>query len=189
MTTNELYNEIKKLRGAEVSYYGSIHKLESDFSDSYIIDTLDIIEALEDYESDVTIEDVIESYGDVNPVCNNSYNWSSPLSNDIDYRIYDVGYGFYDSKTYVEIAVHRYGDARCNYTDYILYEFDCVEEFYELLLESNIYDTIEVDGVQYDLVIDVLSDTIEVEGYNGDYFTIVASDRSEAIEAIKDETK
>ena len=47
----------------------------------------------------------------------NSYNWSSPLSHDINFEVW----GYSESEPlYVVVRVHRMGDIRGNYTDEII---------------------------------------------------------------------
>lgn len=84
-----------------------------------VIDILPILEELKEYEdleidSEITDRLFIDNYKGAE----NTYNWNSPLSNDLE-----IKYGRIvtedDYEDYVLFAVHLYGDARCNYTDYV----------------------------------------------------------------------
>ena len=49
----------------------------------------------------------------------NTYNWSAPLTNDIDFKVYE------DDKTYILLSVQNgYSDARCGYMVEFLFTFD-----------------------------------------------------------------
>ena len=45
----------------------------------------------------------------------NTYNYSSNINNNIDYRIYNI-----NNEVYIKLKVHKYGDIRANYTDEII---------------------------------------------------------------------
>ena len=102
----------------------------------------------------------------------NSYNWGSPLSNDIDFTIYhNITFDEY----YVVMRIHRYGDVRCNYTDGFILKYDHEETFYESLYDCNKYwSYTDKDGVIWYCDINIFSDTfyISVENsfnYEDDY--------------------
>lgn len=114
----------------------------------------------------------------------NSYNWSSPISNDFNYYIYN---DMLDGGIFVEFKVHRYGDVRCNYTDSVLLHFDNEYEFYETLSENNKYTTITVDGVDYNIDISITSDSYEVWDIDGNYICTAYGDYEDIINCIKEE--
>lgn len=206
MTTKEIINEIKGLRGAEVNYWGSIHKMPSEV-DKYTIDIIDILEALEEYELpeeltkvdpselnwdtsefDVVlnrlveqgyIEDADDYKGD------NSYNWMSPISNHFDEKIWRT-----DNGTIVAIMVHRYGDVRANYTGHGWYRFADDYEFLELLQENGQrFNSVNLQGKDYWCDTDVFSDGIRVTTEDGNEFYVyeLIEDDREMLQAVKEE--
>ena len=147
-TVNEIIREVKDLRGTEVTVFGQRVKIDEEVS-PYLIDTIDVLKSLKSFEADMIIgdddefEDIytdnIEEYLEyLDNLCgleeinhDNSYNWNSNLSNDIDFITYKVG-----EEYYVKMMVHRgYGDIRCNYTDYCLLRFTGENEFLETVFE------------------------------------------------------
>ena len=96
----------------------------------------------------------------------NTYNWSAPVSNDFYFHIYK---NLRDDNLIIKIAIHRYGDVRCNYTDEFCIIVDSEEEFYGILCESDIFNTIEIDGKNYYIDVRMFSDAFEVNTEEGDY--------------------
>lgn len=201
-TINEIKKDIESLRGSEVRIFGQPIIL-ADSVDDATIDVLDVLDILADYEVSISDliydlslngiecddeDDIIDTlidwgYIDVNCTCDNTYNWSSPISNNLDFSIYD---SLLDKSVWVELKVHRYGDVRGNYTDNVLLHFDCVEFFYEALTESNKYIDIDVDGVEYEAYIDILSDSCEVY-LDGEYVCYAyGCDKEDIAEVIKE---
>ena len=140
-------------------------------------------------ENDVdTIFEKLEEYGYIKDVCDykgdNSYNWTSPVSNDFDIKVYKdflTGEG-----EFIEFKVHRYGDVRCNYTDSIILHFDNEYEFYEVLSENDIFDTITIDDVDYNIDIRIFSDSYEVFTDDGSYLCTAYGDKDDVIQCIKE---
>lgn len=58
----------------------------------------------------------------------NSYNWSGNV-------VFELAEFKYRDRTYIAIAYHLYGDVRGNYTDFIFYDIDGIEELNEILYE------------------------------------------------------
>ena len=205
---HEIIEEVKSLRGANVEVFGQPTTLTSDYG-KYIIDTIDILNNLEDYEApeivdywtfeeedgedievlrEVTIDEYLELLEDefelMEGKSDNTYNWSAPISNDFYFHIYK---NLRDDNLIIKIAVHRYGDARCNYTDEFCIIVDSEEEFYRILCESDIYNTVEIDGKKYDIDTRIFNDTFDVNTKEGYYVgEIYAEDDEEAIEKIKE---
>ena len=205
---HEIIEEVKSLRGANVEVFGQPTTLTSDYG-KYIIDTIDILKNLEDYEApefidywtfeeedgedievlnEVTIEeylDILETEGLLmEGKSDNTYNWSAPVSNDFYFYIYK---NLRDDNLIIKIAVHRYGDARYNYTDEFCIIVDSEDEFYDILTECNIFNTVEVDGKEYYVDIRMFSDVFEVSDTDGECIgTIYAEDDEEAIREIKE---
>lgn len=198
--TRKAINELKQLRGSQVTLPNTADNLE--------IDTINILEAMEEFEIDSydftcwtedengneseidifegcetaeQILDVLEEYGyieDTYFAADNSYNWSAPVSNDFDFKLYrdSVSGG-----VFVEFMVHRFGDVRCNYTDSVIYHFDSVDEFYETL--SNCNKCVPVGD--YEVDVNIFSDGFEIYGKVGNYICTAYGDYDDVIEAIK----
>ena len=205
--TRKAINELKQLRGATVKYWGEAVTL-SDNVGEFEIDILDILEAMEEFEIDPydftywaededgneveidilenceTAEDVLdtlEEYGyieDTYFAADNSYNWSAPVSNDFDFKDYR---DFVSDGVFVDFMVHRFGDVRGNYTDSVIYHFDSVGEFYELLSNCNKY----VQIGNYGVCVDIFNDGFEVYDEAGNYICTAYGDYDDVVEAIK----
>ena len=171
---NELIREVKDLRGTEVTVFGQRVKIDEEVS-PYLIDTIDVLKSLKSFEADMIIgdddefEDIytdnIEEYLEyLDNLCgleeinhDNSYNWNSNLSNDIDFITYKVG-----EEYYVKMMVHRgYGDIRCNYTDYCLLRFTGENEFLETVFECYDCKRLTIDGIDY--LIDIYPTSEELQ--------------------------
>ena len=202
----KVIDDIKQLRGKDVYIFGQPQKLKKEL-DELEIDVIDVLENLLNYEiteleyeeydevnDDYIIKefsnafDYLDYLDDVSEIdyynsnSDNTTNWNSPISNDINFTIYEKIDGYY----IVECRVHRYGDIRTNYTDTFLLEFTHEVEFLEVLSESNLYEYIEIEGVTYDYVIDIFSDGIEVNSLDGSYIgSVCAYDMEELKQEIK----
>ena len=205
--TMKAINELMQLRGAEVKYFGETVTLPNKIGDLEI-DTINILKDMEEYELDwydfryytedeegneievdifegcetgEQILDALEEYGyieDTYFAADNSYNWSAPVSNDFDFKLYrDVLSG----GVFVDFMVHRFGDVRGNYTDSVIYHFDSVDEFYELLLNCNKY----VQIGNYGVCVDIFNDGFEVFDEAGNYICTAYGDYDDVVEAIK----
>ena len=202
----EMIKDIKSLRGATVEVFGQKTVLDKEVSEMYV-DILDIMESLVDYEQDLEVEeydeeteeyevkevDTIDEYlnfiGEVDGLrelfSDNSYNWSVSVSNHFDFKVYkDETLG----DTYIVFKVHRYGDVRGNYTKECLLKFNSYDQFLDTITESNNFTTVEVDGKEYDLYVNVTNDGYEV--YNtetGEYVGYACeTDRESIIEEIRE---
>ena len=204
---HEIIEEVKSLRGANVEVFGQPTTLPSDYG-KYIIDTIDILKNLEDYEApeivdywtfeeedgedievleEITCEEYLDILDDngflVEKNSGNTYNWSAPVSNDFYYHIYE---NLRDDNLIIKIAIHRYGDARCNYTDEFCIIVDSEEEFFDILCESDTFNTVEIDEKKYYIDIRLFNDVFEVCTEDGDCIgEIYAENDEEAIEEIK----
>ena len=188
--------DLKELRGKEVEVFGQPTKLFDTIEENDgIIDILDVLNHIKEYEFTSIEEDIYlgDEYIDTNIIeftdvyvfynwldqyehevikIDNSYNWGSPLSNDIDFTIYrNITLGEY----YVIMKIHRYGDVRCNYTEEFILKYDHEHDFYESLNDCNKYwSYTDEDGVIWYCDIDIFRDTfyISVENsfnYGDDY--------------------
>ena len=154
MSIKKIREDIRGLRGAEVSIFGQPTKLDEQPEEQYI-DILEVLDVLEPYEvknmtydkyneeadefEEVEFDDVeqyldyLDEVGDIEEKgSDNSYNWSGRVSNDFVFHTYENMGGEY----LVEFAVHRFGDVRVNYTVSALLKFNSFEEFYEVLGET-----------------------------------------------------
>ena len=200
-TIENLKKEFREMIGKEVGY-GYFRHTESDVEENEltisIFDVLDSLEAFEitkkemyDNKEEEYFEYDIEEYFEkgldegflIECGADNSYNWNSPISHHINFEIYHDIEGSY----IVRFRVHRYGDVRCNYTDWVYLEFSWEDEFLEVLMEecSKSID-VEMDGKQYYVTIEVLSDEIRLESYDEEngYEDIYGDDRDEILEEM-----
>lgn len=203
----EIIDEVKNLRGANVEVFGQPTTLPFDYG-KYTIDIIDILNNLEDYEipeivdywtfeeedgedievlEEITCEEYLDILDDngflVEKNSGNTYNWSAPISNDFYYHIYE---NLRDDNLIIKIAIHKYGDARCNYTDEFCIIVDSEEEFFDILCESDTFNTVEIDEKKYYIDIRLFNDMFEVCTEDGDCIgDIYVEDDKEAIEEIK----
>lgn len=182
--------------------------------DDFVIDTLDICKALAPYEIDYEFEDEIVEpnpdkymgfwddsdfadryidylidlgYIDEDDESNNSYNWRSPVSNDIDFSIYK---SLIDDSIYVLFKVHRFGDVRCNYTDSCILHFEHDYEWYEAFDDVNCNVYVEIDDIEYTVEINFWRDGFEVYNETWDYlFDVYGYDRDDVIADLKEKLK
>ena len=203
----EIIDEVKALRGANVEVFGQPTTLPFDYG-KYTIDIIDVLNHLEDYEipeiidywtfeeedgedievlEEITCEEYLNILDDngllVEKNSGNTYNWSAPISNDFYYHIYK---NLRDDNLIIKIGVHKYGDVRGNYTDEFCIIIDSEEEFFDILCESDKFNTIEIEGKNYYIDVRMFSDVFEVSDTDGECIgTIYAEDDEEAIEEIK----
>ena len=206
--TRKAINELMQLRGATVKYWGATVTLPNTVSDLEI-DTINILKDMEEYELDwydfryytedddgneievdifegcetgEQILDALAEYGyieDTYFAADNSYNWSAPVSNDFDFKVYR---DFVSDGVFVDFSVHRFGDVRGNYTDSVIYHFDSVDEFYELLLNCNKYVQIGNYGVCFDL----FNDGFDVYDEAGNYICTAHGDYDDVVKTIQE---
>ena len=204
--TRETINELKQLRGSQVEIFGQPVTLPNIVD--LEIDTINILEAMEEHELDwydfryytededgneievdifegcetaEQILDALEEYGyieDTYFAADNSYNWAAPVSNDFDFKLYR---DFVSGGVFVDFMVHRFGDVRGNYTDSVIYHFDSVDDFYETL--SNCNKCVPVGN--YEVVVNIFNDGFEVFDNEGKYICTAYGDYDDVIEAIK----
>lgn len=170
-------NEILDLRGAKVSIFGQQVELDKEVS-PYLIDVVDILNILKEYEVDYLVseydeetDEYIESYiqntegyidyllesGAKESRRDNSYNWNSNISNDIDFTIYEL-----NGEYFVDLKVHKFGDVRTNYTDNAILKFSRENEFIQVLFDCYKNENVTVGDASYNLEINPLSEGIEV---------------------------
>lgn len=202
-TIENLKKEFGEMIGKEVGY-GYFRHTESDVEENELIisifDVLDSLEAFEitkkemyDSEEEEYFEYDIEEYFEkgldedflIECGADNSYNWNSPISHHINFEIYHDIEGSY----IVRFRVHRYGDVRCNYTDWVYLEFSWEDEFLEVLMEEcSKWIEVEMDGKTYYVTIEVLSDEIRLESYDEEngYEDIYGDDRDTILNKMEE---
>ena len=210
-TMKNMMEEMEALKGAKASIFGQPVTLPED-TDKTTVDIIDILKNLEEYEltelcdycyNNETEEDeeidiledcengddvisVLVDYGYISDECDykgdNSYNWMGNVSHDFDIKIYNNAI---DGGVFIDFKVHRFGDVRGNYTESIILQFDSEYTFLECIGECDRYESIEVDGKNYDYTVSALSDTYEVTDEEGNYICEAYGEEDDIIEAIK----
>ena len=171
---NNIITDLKNLEGQLVgkgSYFEHVYTNEAPID---AISTIDVLENLKPYEVDdfigydfeqememeIDFDEYLDLYEYEEIKSDNTYNWLAPLTNHINYRIYESKIM---DDIIVELSVHRYGDVRCNYTEECYLKFQNDFEFYEVLIESRKNLVTIKDDKRYDIYIDVLSECPEIE--------------------------
>ena len=197
-TIENLKKEFGEMIGKEVGY-GYFRHTESDVEENEltisIFDVLDSLEAFEitkkemyDSEEEEYFEYDMEEYFEkgleegflTECGADNTYNWNSPISHHINFEIYHNDEGSY----IVRFRVHRYGDVRCNYSDWCCLEVNSDYDFLEALMCGK-WIEVEMDGKTYCISIEVTSDEIRLESYdNEEYDEIFGDDRDTILEKM-----
>jgi hypothetical protein len=187
-----ILKDIESLEGKEVTIFGQPSKLRSDEERSFMPRVKTLLNDLMKYETNgVTSDDVLKFYDEDNDYLEvlqsfNSYNWGASIDHDIQYHHVKA---FGDD--FIILSVHRYGDARCNYTEEAVLKMT-LDQFYEVAFETlSVYDSIDIDGVSYNISLNFFNDDIEVESSKGYSFNVYPDGLEEAdiIIAIKDHLK
>ena len=132
------------------------------------------------------VEEYLETFKgvDINSgKSDNSYNWGSRLTHDVELTTYETEDAFY-----VKMSVHREGDVRGNYTNDFLLVFDTEEQFYEEILESqsNNCNYVEIDDKSYRIEADFFSEYCNIwcDEDNKSWDDVVCTDIDELKELI-----
>ena len=178
---NNIINDLRNLEGKEVGKNTYFHNIYTNKANLNEISTIDILKNLRQYEitnfeimnymgasDDITLDVDFEEFCEIEEyeevTSDNSYNWSAPLTNHINFSIYKSG--LYDG-IIVVFRIHRFGDVRWNYTEECYLKFEDEYEFYEILMENNRTFLIKDNdnNIEYTVTIDILNDcpTIEKE--------------------------
>ena len=199
-TIENLKKEFREMIGKEVGY-GYFRHTESDVEENEltisIFDVLDSLEAFEitkkemyDSKEEEYFEYDIEEYFEkgldegflIECGADNSYNWNSPISHHINFEIY---HNIEEGNYLIRFRVHRYGDVRCNYSDWVYLECNSDYDFLEALMECGKWIEVEMDGKQYCISIEVTSDEIRLESYeNEEYEEIYGDEKDEILEEM-----
>ena len=171
---NNIITDLKNLEGKLVGKDSYFEKIYTNEAPVNMISTIDVLENLVPYEMDnfigydfekeedmeIDFDEYLELYEYEETRGDNTYNWLAPLTNHMDFRIYE-------SKELgdiiVELKVHRYGDVRCNYTEECYLNFQNDYEFYEVLSEIGKQLLVIKNDKQYNIRIDIFSDCPEIE--------------------------
>lgn len=145
----------------------------------YVADSRIILDKLRDYEVEIPklyFEKYKQMFGNgvlqymeeltneeyTNFSGNNTYNCGGRIMHDFSY------YSEYNedrSIFYVAIMVHRFGDIRGSYTEFALFQFDSVENFYEVIDEityNYCSGSREVNGNTYFYDISIFSEYLRI---------------------------
>lgn len=124
-------------------------------------------------------------------ISDNSYNWGGNTSHCVNIKLVRMG-----DAEWVAYAIHRAGDVRCNYTDYVVMRFADMYERYDAIseVESECSFDLEVDGKTYNVrpcygaeYYEVYGEDLNTEIYPND---ITDEEMAKAIkEYIKDQDK
>ena len=158
----------------------------------YVVDARVILENLVDYEVDIpqgisTLEYMQKltgvSYEKFRGY--NTYNWGGRIMHDLNYYMYEME----DGTTYVAISVHRGGDIRANYTEYVLLKFEYETEWYEVV-EDITYNYCSkrkcIHGKHYDYTPNVYNEYLNVYcEETGEQYDIYAYDNESIEEEIE----
>lgn len=90
-------------------------------------DIIPFLDELKGYEISVSDGWITHFVQEVSTTGFNTYNFNACVSNDFVVWHYEN-----DDVCIIAMAVHLFGDARCNYSDYFVCRFDSLEEFFEL---------------------------------------------------------
>ena len=182
-----ILQDILGLEGKAVEVFGQPVTLDNDQAKGFTPRIKDFITALMDYEVNTLTSDKIIDLHDHDDNfkylrVDNSYNWGGNVDHEFQYHHYQ-----YKDSDFIIFAVHRYGDVRGNYTQDAVLKMT-LDEFYEVMAESlNVYDSIDIDGVTYQLTIRPDYEGIEVYTDGGDFFEVYCcAYQDDIIKAIKD---
>lgn len=203
--------EMEELRGANVEIFGQPQELPTELND-FTIDTVKILEALKEYECEMTIEEIeydedgeevdvtynectnIDEYVDYldslygleEVKSDNTYNWLAPISNHMNFTIYKG----VDDCYYLVAKVHRFGDVRCNYTDEFICQFDREDEMWEAL-DKEECGTVEIENngeiLEFFYTIRAMSEEMSIVGEDIEDYTYARDNEEELIDYIKEE--
>lgn len=119
------------------------------------------------------------TFGNISHRSDNSYNWNSSLSHDINFNEFEYEY---DGEKYVAIMVHLTGDVRANYSYYVILHCS-----FDDLLNVEFYPSIDIGN---NMIADLrwYSDTYSVYNYetNEDVGEFYISEVDELLKAIKE---
>ena len=156
---SENRKETKNLGISELDIIRALAEYEIDFKKLYKVDFDDVV--YDDAEGNYELCDI-----DYNRHADNSYNWSSQVVfNFNEVQVIDK-YGI--EHVYVAFRVHRYGDVRGNYTDYMVLDMS-LSDFLETVREASYVSVaINVKGKDYYISTDCFKEGCLFDIYSED---------------------
>jgi hypothetical protein len=187
-----ILQDIIDLENKEVTIFGQKVTLSGDESLTYTPRVKNLIEALEDYEvSSEEYEAIMKAYDDEESTLEfikgyNTYNWNGNIDHNINFNHIK-----YNEEDFIMLKIHRYGDVRGNYTVEAIVRMN-LDKFIDMIMENlSVYDSIKVDGIDYQVDITAMNEAIEVYNpLNHESFEIYTiPEEEDMIEAIKERLK
>ena len=167
VTIEDVKKEIKALDEQCKGEYGFAN---SEDKYSLLVDVKNLLDNMKANEIDPTemveidgeeipFQTWLYEYSDMEELkADNSYNWCSPLSHDINFEVW--GYSETE-EIFVVVRVHRMGDIRGNYTDEIILKYDNYDDF----MYSNMENVSKFVGFEFDYEGEKYHAEIDVEWY------------------------
>ena len=180
---SNLDNIIADIKEVNSTYDFWIRDENGNIKDDVICaDVIPFLEELKDYEVNMTQEEIEnlreDSYEKMHLY--NTYNSNACIDHDFEYDILENDL---DNEYLVFIMVHRFGDVRCNYTDWAVCKFDDIYQFFEL---ESTTPSIEIND-RYVADVCIFDETYYVWDYVNDkdvgYFCI--TEKKDLLETIK----
>ena len=148
-------------------------------------DVIPLLEALKEYELDVTDEEIEELLESPNVKGDNTYNWGANISNDLNIdtvKNVELGGEFYD--TVMVIMVHLHGDIRGGYSDYFVVPLSFEDLWYDF--DDVVFQNLLIND-RYSADINILSEGYTVYDYEtgedlGEFYEVEVADLLKAIE-------
>lgn len=139
----------------------------------YMPKAIDILESLKGLEvNDYERDEVLKAFEDNDRdyiEAHNSYNLNANIDHDMQWYIVEV-----KERKYMILSFHRFGDVRVNYTDEVVLNYDDIDrdDFYDAIIDNDMHDTVEVDGVAYNFQVSAINEGVEVFADGCNSFTI-----------------
>lgn len=160
MLISNLENVKKEIQGAREGEHAAWIFKDGKLADGIIaVDAFEVIDAFAENIVNADKMPLKTQEKLVNFICENAetsgntYNYNSPITNDMNYNIIKIG-GYY----YVLVMFHLGGDIRGNYTDYLLLKFEDVDDFFSI---NETYFTKGI-GKRYDVDMNIFSEKYSV---------------------------
>lgn len=207
VNVSEVIEDIKAVDASHQDY--GFAKASDEYST--IIDVIPFLEYLAEYqidssemvrisdEEEIPFQDWLYDYSGLEEMkADNSYNWSSPISHDINFEIY--GLDEYE-EIFVVCRVHRFGDVRSNYTDEFILKFDSYYDDFTYMFyapdysdSASKYISVKVDEYNVHVSLDWYRDVCDIliENEDGETieelydFSLSAWSKEELIEELRE---
>lgn len=174
MKSEKLINELSKQVPRGLAWYEETPEAYAE-SSKYLVAFEDYLKAMRDRGElvcDKLLDDdeLFDKFGE-DYKGDNTYNYSGNIDHELDVKIFDKGYDGY----IVAVRVHKSGDVRCNYTDYIVFKFDSFEDWAETEYDLDNSFELQVKGKVYNITPRVWCEWYDVWG-DDDSFEVVPND-------------